>query len=222
MTSSLTRSWTAVLFDLDGTILDSAPGIVQALSDTLKHMNVPVPSDEQLMEFIGPPLMSSFQEIAGLTEAQAVEALAIYRSDYRKDGAFNSAVFPGIVGLLESLNESKVPVVLATSKYEAQALRILEHFELTQYFTTVAGAPDDAARTSKADIVGRALSNLAAQGGDLSMPVLVGDRVYDVEAANANNIPAIIVEWGYGSPAEAQGAIATVYSADKLRELLLG
>jgi phosphoglycolate phosphatase len=222
MTSSLTRSWTAVLFDLDGTILDSAPGIIQALGDTLRHLNMPVPSQEQLMAFIGPPLMSSFQDIAGLTEAQAVEALAIYRSDFRKDGAFDSAVFPGIVGLLESLTESKVPVMLATSKYEPQALRILEYFDLSRFFTVVAGAPDDAARTSKDEIVGRALASLAAQGGDISMPVLVGDRVYDVEAANANNIPAIIVEWGYGSPAEAQGAIATVYSADMLRDLLLG
>jgi phosphoglycolate phosphatase len=222
MTPPLTRSWTAVLFDLDGTILDSAPGIVQALSATFTHLNLPVPSHEQLMSFIGPPLMSSFQEIAGLTEAQATDALAIYRSDFRKDGAFDSAVFPGIIGLLESLKDSGVPVVLATSKHEVQARRILEHFELTQYFTVIAGALDDAARTSKAEIVARALQTLADQGGDISMPVLVGDRIFDVEGANANNVPAIIVEWGYGSPAEAQGAIATVYSADKLRELLLG
>jgi len=222
MNSPLTRSWTAVVFDLDGTILDSAPGVVQALTETFTHLALPVPSHEQLTAFIGPPLMNSFQEIAGLTEAQAREALAVYRNDFRKDGAFDSAVFPGIIGLLESLNDSGVPVVLATSKHEVQARRILDHFELTQYFTVIAGALDDAASTSKADIVGRALHTLAEQGGDTSMPVLVGDRIYDVEGATANNLPAIIVEWGYGSPAEAEGAIATVYSADKLRELLLG
>jgi phosphoglycolate phosphatase len=222
MNSPLTRTWTAVLFDLDGTILDSAPGIVQALGDTFTHLGLPVPSHDTLMSFIGPPLMTSFQEIAGLSEEQAREALSIYRSDYRKDGAFDSAVFPGIIGLLESLNESHVPVVLATSKHQVQAQRILDHFELTQYFTAIAGALDDTARTTKAEIITRALENLAAAGGDISLAVMVGDRVNDVDGATENNIPAIIVEWGYGSPAEAKGAIATVYSADKLRELLLG
>jgi len=222
MTSSLARSWSAVLFDLDGTILDSAPGIIQALTDTFTHLGLPVPSQDDLLAFIGPPLLTSFQEIAGLDEERAKEALSVYRNDYRKDGAFDSAIFPGIEGMLESLTEAGIPLAVATSKKEAQAVLILQHFDLLKYFTVVAGAQDDAARTSKADILGRALETLANQGSNISLPVMVGDRIFDVEAATAHGIPAIIVEWGYGSPTEAQGAIATVYSADKLRELLLG
>lgn len=222
MNSVVTRTWSSVLFDLDGTILDSAPGIISALTDTFKFLGLPVPSPDELMHYIGPPLLASLQERAGLPEDKAREALEIYRRDFRRDGAFNSAVFPGVVGLFESLRDAGVPLAIATSKPEEQARAILDHFELTDYFTAIAGASESDARTSKDHVVGHALRELSAQGADVSHAVLVGDRIYDVEGAAAHNVPTIIVEWGYGSPEEATGAIATVCSADRLRELLLG
>lgn len=222
MNPSVRRTWSAVLFDLDGTILDSAPGILTSLVDTFNHIGLPVPPQDELIHYIGPPLLDSLQKRAGLSPEDARKTLAIYRQDYRKDGAFDAAVFPGVVGLLESLKAAGVPVAIATSKPEDQTLRILEHFDLMQYLTAVSGSSEDEARSSKADIVGRAVELLQAAGADTSLSVLIGDRIYDVEGAAAHEIPAIIVEWGYGSPEEAKGAMATVYSADQLRELLLG
>ena len=222
MTTTLTRNWTSVLFDLDGTILDSAPGIVQSLVDTFAYLGLPVPSHEELMHYVGPPLLDSFRNRAGLSEEAAQNALQVYRKDFRKDGAFDSAVFPGVVGLLESLVEAGVPMAIATSKPEAQANRILDHFDLRHFFTVVAGDTEDETRATKAAIVGHALAELAALGHDTSSSVMVGDRIYDVEGAAACDVPSIIVEWGYGSPEEAKGAMATVYSTDRLRELLLG
>jgi phosphoglycolate phosphatase len=222
MNSVVTRTWSSVLFDLDGTILDSAPGIIDALSATFAHIGLPVPSREEFMAYIGPPLLASLQERAGLSEDKAREALAIYRADFRRDGAFDSAIFPGVIGLLDSLRDAGVPLAIATSKPEEQARAILDHFELTEYFEVIAGASEDDARTSKAHVVGHALSELNKSGADTTQAVLIGDRIYDVEGAAAHNVPTIIVEWGYGSPVEAAGAIATVYSADRLRELLLG
>lgn len=222
MNSVVSRTWSSVLFDLDGTILDSAPGIIDALTDTFKHLGLEVPSREEFMAYIGPPLLASLQERAGLSEEKAREAMAIYRTDFRRDGAFDSAVFPGVIGLLDSLQSSGIPLAIATSKPEDQARKILDHFELTPFFTVIAGASEDDARTSKAHVVGHALSELRHAGADTDHAVLIGDRIYDVEGAAAHNVPTIIVEWGYGSPEEAQGAIATVYSADRLRELLLG
>ncbi|MEY4533184.1 MAG: hypothetical protein RI926_953 [Actinomycetota bacterium] len=222
MNSVVTRTWSSVLFDLDGTILDSAPGIVDALTATFTHLGLPVPARDEFMAYIGPPLLASLQERAGLTEEKAREALALYRADFRRDGAFDSAVFPGVIGLLDSLHDAGVPLAIATSKPEDQARAILDHFELSEYFTVIAGASEDDARTSKAHVVGHALSELSHSGADISQSVLIGDRIYDVEGAAAHNVPTIIVEWGYGSPVEAAGAIATVYSADRLRELLLG
>jgi phosphoglycolate phosphatase len=222
MNTTLTRNWTSVLFDLDGTILDSAPGIVQSLADTFAHLGLPVPSQDELMHYVGPPLLDSFRNRAGLDEDAAHNALQVYRTDFRKDGAFDSAVFPGIVGLLESLTGENIPLAIATSKPEAQAIRILDHFDLSRFFTVVAGATEDETRATKTAIVGHALGELAEAGHDTSMSVMVGDRIYDVEGAAAFDVPSIIVEWGYGSPAEAKGAMATVYSTDRLRELLLG
>lgn len=222
MNSVVTRTWSSVLFDLDGTILDSAPGIIDALTATFEHLGLPVPSRDEFMAYIGPPLLASFQERAGMSAEEAREALTIYRNDYRRDGAFDSAIFPGVVGLLDSLRDAGVPLAIATSKPEDQARAILDHFELTDYFTVISGASEDDARTSKAHVVGHALSELVSSGADTSQSVLIGDRIYDVEGAAAHNVPTILVEWGYGSPAEATGAIATVYSADRLRELLLG
>jgi phosphoglycolate phosphatase len=222
MNTTLTRNWTSVLFDLDGTILDSAPGIVQSLVDTFAHIGLPVPPEDELMHYVGPPLLDSLRNRAGLSEADAQRALQVYRNDFRKDGAFDSAVFPGIIGLLESLTEAGIPLAIATSKPEAQAIRILEHFKLRDFFTVVAGASEDETRATKTAIVGHALAELQAGGHDTSLTVMVGDRIYDVEGAAAFDVPSIIVEWGYGSPAEAVGAMATVYSTDRLRELLLG
>ena len=222
MTTTLTRNWTSVLFDLDGTILDSAPGIVQSLVDTFTYLGLPVPPATELIHYVGPPLLDSLRNRAGLSEEDAQKTLQIYRTDYRKDGAFDSAVFPGIVGVLESLTAANIPLAIATSKPEAQAIRILDHFNLSRFFTVVAGATEDETRVTKADIVGHALAELTEAGHDTSLSVMVGDRIYDVEGAAAYDVPSIIVEWGYGSPAEAKGAMATVYSTDRLRELLLG
>ncbi|MEN9751140.1 MAG: hypothetical protein RLZZ600_187 [Actinomycetota bacterium] len=222
MNPSVRRTWSAVLFDLDGTILDSAPGILTSLVDTFKHVGIPVPPADELIHYIGPPLLSSLQERAGLSLEDARNTLEIYRRDYRKDGAFDAAIFPGVIGLLESLQTAGIPVAIATSKPEEQTLRILEHFDLMKYLTAVSGSSEDETRSSKADIVGRALELLRDAGADTSLAVMIGDRIYDVEGAAAHGVPSIIVEWGYGSPAEATGAMSTVYSADQLRELLLG
>ena len=222
MNASVRRSWSCVLFDLDGTILDSAPGILSSLSDTFAHVGLSVPPQDELIHYIGPPLLESLQTRAGLSLDEARSTLDIYRREYRKDGAFDAAIFPGVEGLLESLHEAGTPVAVATSKPESQAVRILDHFDLMKYLTAVAGASDDESHSSKADIVGRAVSELQNSGADTSLAVMVGDRIYDVEGAQAHDIPSIIVEWGYGSPEEAKNAMATVYSADQLRELLLG
>lgn len=222
MNPSVRRTWSAVLFDLDGTILDSAPGILASLVETFTHLGITVPPEDELIHYIGPPLLDSLQNRAGLSPEDARHTLEVYRRDYRKDGAFDAAVFPGVIGVLESLKSAGIPVAIATSKPENHTLRILEHFNLMQYLTAVSGSSEDETRSSKADIVGRALELLREAGADTSLAVMIGDRVYDVEGSAAHDVPAIIVEWGYGSPQEATGAMATVYSADQLRELLLG
>jgi phosphoglycolate phosphatase len=157
-----------------------------------------------------------------MTPAEADEALKVYRSHYQGAASLDTAVYPGVAGLLQRIHEAGIPLALATSKPEQNAVRILEHFDLAKYFTVMVGASEDETRSAKADIVAEALTRLKEKGADLSAPVMVGDRGYDAEGAAANGVPAILVEWGYGSPAEATAATAVVHSTDQLGKLLLG
>ena len=216
-----TRTWSPVLFDLDGTIVDSAADITASLAHMFAELGLDVPSDEVLLSYVGPPLLDSLRLTAGFDDAEAWEALNIYRDHYGEH-VLSSPVFPGIAGVLERLHAAGIPVALATSKPESMAREVLEHAGLTPYFTEITGASDDEELSTKADVVREALRRLQAKGVDTSNAVMVGDRGYDTLGAAANGVPTILVEWGYGSPAEAGDAMAIVHSTDQLRNLLLG
>ena len=219
----ITRTWSCILFDLDGTITDSAPGIVHRLALTLAEMGAPVPGNADLLRWVGPPILDSFRDFAGFTTEQSLAALAIYRRLVVEVGPYNeSAVYPGMAGLIERLHAQGIPLAVSSSKPESQVVPILEHFGLASFFTVICGASDDESRSAKADVVAEALHRLQERDVDTSRTVLVGDRIHDVEGAAAHGIPAIMVEWGYGSPAEAVGAMAIVHSTDRLATLLAG
>jgi phosphoglycolate phosphatase len=222
MGSEVTRSWSCVLFDLDGTLTDSAPGITSSLRRMFDAIGRPVHSEDELMAYVGPPLVSTLRAREDFTEAEAEHALAVYRAFAEESDLTDNAVFPGIAGLLASLHADGIPVATATSKPTSRATRILDHFGLSQYLTFIGGAADDDSRAEKAEVIAYTLAELEKLGVDTSRPVMVGDRFYDVEGATANDVPVILVEWGYGSPAEAKGAMAVVHSVDQLRSLLLG
>lgn len=219
----IARTWSCVLFDLDGTITDSAPGITHRLALTLAEMGEPVPSQASLMRWVGPPILDSFRDFAGFSPERSLAALDIYRRLVSEVGPYNeSAVYPGMAGLIERLHARGVPLAVSSSKPESQVVPILEHFGLAPFFTVICGASDDETRSAKADVVAEALRRLRELGVDTSRTVLVGDRIHDVEGAAAHGIPAIMVEWGYGSPAEATDAMAVVHSTDQLAALLVG
>jgi phosphoglycolate phosphatase len=215
------RTWSPVLFDLDGTIVDSAADITASLAHTFTQLGLDVPSDDVLRSYVGPPLLDSLRLTAGFDDAEAWEALNIYRDHYGEH-VLRSPVFPGVAGVLERLHNAGIPVALATSKPESMARKVLDHAGLTRYFTEITGASDDEELSTKADVVREALRRLEAKGIDTSNAVMVGDRGYDTLGAAANGVPTILVEWGYGSPAEAGDAMAVVHSTDQLRNLLIG
>jgi phosphoglycolate phosphatase len=216
-----TRTWAAVLFDLDGTIVDSAADITDSLAHMFAELGLEVPSHEKLLAYVGPPLLDSLRLLGGFDDAGAEHALSIYRRDYAVR-LTQSPVFPGVAGVLERVHAAGIPIALATSKPESMARIVLDHAGLTPYFTVITGAGDDETRSTKAEVVAEALRRLQEAGVDTTRSVMVGDRGYDLLGAAANDVPTILVEWGYGSPAEADGAMAVVHSADQLRTLLVG
>jgi phosphoglycolate phosphatase len=213
--------YSCILFDLDGTIVDSAPGITATLAYTFAELGLPVPSQDELMKYVGPPILDSFRERGGMSLGLAAEALAIYRPRYLETGALNSTVFPGVADVIRAVHRAGIPMSLATSKPEDPAMVMLSHFGLLDEFDIITGASADEVRSAKADVVAEALVRLRDFGADLSRPVLIGDRIHDVEGAALNNVPTIFVDWGYGTPDEAVGALTRVATPADLEKLLL-
>ncbi|MBC7518498.1 MAG: HAD hydrolase-like protein [Microbacteriaceae bacterium] len=214
-------AWTCILFDLDGTITDSAPGITASLAWLFETLGRPVPTPADLLRYVGPPLLEGFRDLAGFDAAESAEALALYRTHYVSTGLYDSSVYSGVAGVLGAIHSSGIPMSLATSKPESSARLILDHFGLTQNFDIITGASEDEVRSAKADVVAEALLRLRAAGADTSNPVLVGDREHDVLGAAEHGVPTIFVRWGYGSPAEEVGCFAAVDYPSELAILLL-
>lgn len=214
-------SWSCILFDLDGTIADSAPGITASLGYMFEKLGRPVPTEEELLAWVGPPILDSFRDLAGMDLVESAQALAIYRQHYLSNGGSEVPLYRGVAGILRSIHKAGIPLALATSKPEFAASLILDNGNITQCFRVIAGSSIDEIRSAKKDIVAEALARFDMIGVDRSNPIMVGDRFYDVEGAAANGVPAIYVDWGYGASGESEGAIASVSSSEELRPLLL-
>jgi phosphoglycolate phosphatase len=214
--------YSAVLFDLDGTIVDSAPGITSTLAWTFERLGMPIPPPAAMLAWVGPPLLDAFRDLAGLPEDEARAALAVYRERYREVGVYDATPYPGIADVLRDLHAAGTPMSLATSKPESLARAILERERLLAEFDVITGASEDERRSAKAEVVELALDRLRAFGADVSRPVLVGDRHHDLEGAAEHGVPTIFAAWGYGAIAEAAGAVAIAQTPADLPALLAG
>ena len=179
-----------------------------------------MPSAEELLRYVGPPIMDSFRDLAGLDLEQREQALEIYRERYLDRGAYDSALYPGMAAVIRDIKTAGLPLSLATSKPELPATLMLEHFTVAHYFDIITGASADEVRSAKADVVAEALVRLEAMGADLTRPIMIGDRVHDVEGAAAHGVPTIGVSWGYAAEGEFEHAIAVAHTTDELRELI--
>jgi len=215
--------WSAILWDVDGTVVDASDGILRRLSITLEHFGRPAPTRGELAHWIGPPMYESFQAQGGMTPDEANEAVAFYRVLGRGDGYTTGAkLYPGVSDLIARLHAAGVPQATASSKPEVQVRALLDHFELTPSFTAIVGATlDEKTLSAKSDIVAEALRQLRAADVDISRSVLIGDRHHDIEGAAANGLPTIFVRWGFSWPHEADAAQRAVENVDELAQLLL-
>lgn len=213
--------WSCILFDFDGTIVDSAPGIIEAMSGMLAQLGLPEREYADLRGQIGPPLPEIVRQLTGFEGPALTEAIAVYRS-YRSGGIYKAELFEGMAELLEQLHEEGMPLAVATSRPEADAQAALRHFRLSDRFAAECGSVEEIGRNTKALVVAEALRQLAEAGHDVSRPLLVGDRIHDAEGAAENSIDCLIVGWGYGSEAEAAGTLGYVHDIDALRARLLG
>ncbi|WP_426978559.1 HAD hydrolase-like protein [Pseudarthrobacter sp. O4] len=212
---------TCVLFDMDGTLLDSAPGVTSSAAQALAAVGAPVPSQDELRRFVGPPMIESFRTVSGLDEPTAQRALQHYRKAYADHGAEQSSLYDGIIELLEQLQSAGIPMAVATSKVEDQAVRLARRFGIEGHFINVCGASDSEGRATKAEVIAELLLRLESQGIDTSNPAMVGDRSHDVAGAAEHGISTIFAPWGYGEAKEASHAAAIASSPAALLPMIL-
>ena len=207
---------TTVLFDLDGTLTDSGPGIMNSVKYALEKAGEPVPKTDELRKFIGPPLKGQFMEHCGISEERAAEMVTLYREYFTVTGIFENSVYDGVEEMLKTLKEAGIKIAMATSKPEKFAKIIADHFGLAKYFDVIGGACMDETRTEKQDVIHYVLEQC-------DKIVMVGDRSYDILGGHAEGLKVIGVLYGYGDLKELSqaGADALATTPQEVVELVL-
>lgn len=215
------KQYKYLLFDLDGTITDSETGITRCVEYALNHFGIQVNDLRELPPFIGPPLLDSFKDFYNFTDEQAIIATDKYRERYADKGILENELYPGIKELLADAQKNGRTVILATSKPEIFAKRILNHFGLSNYFSFVAGSGLDGSLHTKTDVINYILQSNNIT--DLSSVVMIGDRKHDIIGAKNVGIDSIGVLYGFGDYKELSdaGADHIAENIPALRKLLL-
>ncbi|EFU61908.1 MAG: HAD family hydrolase [Pauljensenia sp.] len=211
-------TFSVVLFDVDGTIVDSAPAVMGAFRAVLSDFGLPVPDDRRLRGYVGPPLWHSFADL-GYSGDLLADLVAGYRRRYA-DHYLDPVPFAGVPQLLRDLHERGVPLATATSKQAPMALAQMQHLGLTDVFDVIAGATPDPSST-KATVIREALAQLERRGVDVGAPLLVGDSLWDVIGGHEAGIPVLGVGWGYATAGGLDDAEEVCEGVEELRSFLL-
>jgi phosphoglycolate phosphatase len=194
----------ALIFDLDGTLTDSKPGILGCLRKVLDERGM---GDQgRLDRFIGPPVEEWVVDLLPDGSAEERQAMARdYRACYDREGWRNNSVFPGVREMLQELHQRSLPLYVCTSKQQHFAVRILDHFGLSILFTAIYGDKIEYTSHSKVDLLANILREHSLSADSTWM---IGDRSFDIDAAHANRLRCLAAGWGYGTPEECATADA--------------
>lgn len=213
------------MFDLDGTLTDPKEGITKSVRHALNHYGIQVDDLDTLTPFIGPPLTDSYKKYYGFSDEQAWEGVLVYREYFSERGWHENKEYPGIKEMLDALKAAGRVLLVATSKPEEFARKILEHFGMAGYFDFIGGADMDETRVRKADVIRYVLEQygLDTSRETLARCVMVGDREHDVLGARECGMDCVGVLYGYGDRQEMDGCRPawTADTVDDLKDLLL-
>ena len=212
-----------ILFDLDGTLTDSREGILNCVRAAIEDYGDPVPEEETLLRFIGPPLQDSFVRFCGYSPAKAAQAVERFRSRYEPVGQYENQAAPGMEAMMGRLREKGYVLALASSKPQNLCDSICARFGFAPHFSALVGSPPKG-DWEKEDVIREALRQLGLTAGDAARVLMVGDRKFDVLGARACGVDCAGVEFfGYAPPGELQeaGAVAVVSTAEELEAFIL-
>ncbi len=219
--------FTYLLFDLDGTLTDPVEGITKSVQYALGAKGIEEPDLKKLEIFIGPPLRDSFMEFYGMTPEEAEEAVAKYRERYMPVGVFENEIYPGIAEMLKRCKAAGKKLAVASSKPQILVEKVLQHFDIMQYFDIVMGCELDGTRGKKEEVVEEVLRLLELADYDKKVlkteAVMIGDRKFDIAGGQLFGLATIGVRFGYAEEGEleAAGADYVVDTVAELEELLI-
>ena len=208
--------YTTLLFDMDGTLCDSKEGITKAVQYALRAIGLDVPDRNDLLFFIGPPMIETFQEYYHFDEATTRLAVKKYREYFSEKGLFDCALYPGIEDMLKRLKNAGYDLMVATSKPGVFAEQLLDKFAIRSYFSFVGGSNLDGSRVFKGEIIRYILENTSI--GEPGNALMIGDRKQDVSGARRNGMCCLGAGYGYGSFEELSEA-GTIYIAKTPAEI---
>ncbi len=192
-----------LLIDLDGTLTDPKLGIIRCVQHALTELGQPVPPDDDLLWFIGPPLRDSFETLLSGSDHDAETAVTIYRERFGAVGLLENNVYDGVEELLSAQAAAGRRQFIASTKPHVYIHPILEHFGLSHWFERVYGSELDGTRAVKADLLRYIFAELELNPAET---VMIGDRVHDMAAAKSVGVTSIWVDYGYGDAAERDQA----------------
>lgn len=203
-----------LLLDVDGTLIDSFPGIRDGFLHALDTVGWEHPSDEFIARIPGPPMEETLANL-GMDDATRDRAFAAYMDFTHAGGWQRASAFPGMRDLLASWKEEGFRVVTATSKGEGFARAVLEREGMLEHIDFLGAAQEDGPRRSKADVIAHVLDNV-----DIGRGLMIGDRLHDIEGAAHFGFPAVAVAWGYGTQEEWDRAWATAHTPAELDKIV--
>ena len=210
-----------LLFDLDGTLIDSFPGIRESFLHTLNTLGWEIPPEERINRVPGPPMEETLRSL-GMSPELGQQGLQIYLERYGETGWENSTEFPGMRNLLLRLKDEGYRICTATSKGEYFAEKTLRKYEMYDLLDFMGAAQEDGPRRDKASVIRHVIDNVNLTENDpnLDHVLMIGDRSHDIEGAAAFGVDCVAVTWGYGTPEEWSHAKYTVTTAEELERII--
>ena len=211
----------ALLFDFDGTLFDTGPGVMNCVKYALDKLGISEADETRLRKFIGPPLFDMFQELYGMDDDTAHEAVRLYRERYQPVGIWECAPYPGIPELIQELRHADWKLAVATGKPTPSAIRILERYQMDSLFDYICGSEFDGTRSKKHEVITAVLEQFRLTDKP-SQAMMIGDRKYDVIGAGICSVSCVGVRYGYPEPGELEeaGAITVVDTVEELKQYL--
>lgn len=207
-----------ILFDLDGTLVNTAEGITRSVQYALKHFGMTETDQKKMERFIGPPLLESFQREYGFSEEKSNQAIKIYRERYTEKGVYECELYPEVKATLEALKKKGYRIGVASSKPEKYCQIILEHLQIAQYFEVIGGARADLGIGTKLQVLEDVLKRLHIQERDQA--VLIGDTKYDAIGAREAGIDCIGITYGFEQDLDEMRKAGVLEVFDTLTEVV--